>query len=162
MVAPKEIDNVYMRPLKAEAINLVNRLVQCSKEGNGVNPHSYLLLNSLNLISMATFGKTFGSIEDPGFLELSGFVKKATGLASIEHDLSNFLPVMIILDYINGKHAMMKDFIDKERDPLFFKLMAEAIEKDEKNFVKELSKFDLSEDEKLLIIGKSNKPHSAS
>lgn len=143
-----------MEPIKAEAVALADRFIRYSKVENGVNPTKHLHLNSINIIFMAGFGKNFSSIEDPDFATISAVTEKAMGLAGMEHDLPNFLPIMTIVDYCSGKHAMMKNFIDNVRNPVYRELIREALERDGPNLVKSLGEFNFTDDEKLVIMCK--------
>lgn len=110
----------------------------------------------MNLIFKVAFSKKFPSVEDPDFVLISTMTKKAMSLAGIAHDLPNFLPILTILDYCTGAHTLMKDFIEKERDPIYKRLIKDALQMDGMNFVKALQEFDFDEEEKTVIMCKEN------
>ncbi|KAI7879545.1 cytochrome P450 [Mucor mucedo] len=150
IIAPKVVDKNYIKPIQSEAAALVDRLIAYSKKENGVDPTVHLHLNSMNTICRAAFGKHY-SFDDPEFKTMSHVTERSMTLAAMEQDLPNFLPIMTVVDYLSGKHAMMKDFINNERNPLYRKLIAEALETPGPNFVKSLDAFNFTEEERLVI-----------
>ncbi|KAI7879547.1 cytochrome P450 [Mucor mucedo] len=152
IISPKVVDTHYLEPIKTEAIALAERFIKYSKIENGVDPTKHLHLNSMNLIFKVAFGKKFTSVEDPDFVTISAMSKKAMGLAGAAHDLPNFLPIFTIMDYCTGAHTLMKDFIEKERDPIYKKLIKDALESDGTNFVKALEEFDFDDENRIVIM----------
>ncbi|KAG2204138.1 hypothetical protein INT47_011621 [Mucor saturninus] len=151
ILAPKVVDKNYIKPIQSEAAALVDRLIEYSKKENGVDPTVHLHLNSMNTICRAAFGKHY-SFDDPEFKTMSHVMERSMAFGALEQDLPNFLPILTVVDYFTGKHAMMKDFINSERNPLYRKLIAEALETPGPNFVKSLDEFTFSEEERLVII----------
>ncbi|KAI7873258.1 cytochrome P450 [Mucor mucedo] len=152
IIAPKVVDAHYLESIKTEAIALAERFIKYSRLENGVDPTKHLHLNSMNLIFKVGFGKVFSSVEDPDFISISAMIKKTASLAGMTHDLPNFLPIFTVVDYCTGARATMKNFIEKERDPIYNRLIKEALESDGTNFVKALQEFDFDEENQLVLM----------
>ncbi|KAG2204058.1 hypothetical protein INT47_007052 [Mucor saturninus] len=150
IIAPKVVDKNYIKPIQSEAAALVDRLIEYSKKENGVDPTVHLHLNSLNTICRAAFGKHY-SFEDPEFKTMSHIIERTVVMGAMEQDIPNFIPIMTVVDYFSGKHATMKNFINNERNPLYRKLIAEALERPGTNFVKSLDKFNFTVEERIVI-----------
>lgn len=155
IIAPKVVDKAYIEPIKEESIALTDRFIEYSKIENGVSTVDHLHLNSMNIIFQAGFGVHFSSIEDPEFKALSDIGRTSVGLAAIEEGLPSFFPILGISQYFSGKLTFMKDFIENKRDPKFRQLIEEALKKDEPNLAKSLGEFNFTDEEKLVIMGRS-------
>lgn len=153
-LSPKLIDTKYMGLVEEEAAKLVDRLIAYSKAENGVNPSKHLHLNSLNIVFSIGFGKRYENIEDPEFDHVSECIVRSIMLGSLENDLASFIPAYFIVDYFAGSETVMRNFIENERNPRYRALMAEGLAREGPNVVKSLEEFNLTADEKLVIMCK--------
>ncbi|KAF1796681.1 cytochrome P450 [Mucor lusitanicus] len=151
-LSPKLIDTKYMGLVEEEAAKLVDRLIAYSKAENGVNPSKHLHLNSLNIVFSIGFGKRYENIEDPEFDHVSECIVRSIMLGSLENDLASFIPAYFIVDYFAGSETVMRNFIENERNPRYRALMAEGLAREGPNVVKSLEEFNLTADEKLVIM----------
>lgn len=136
-----------------EAQDLVGRLMASTEKEGSTDPLKYLELNSMNVIFSLGFGRKFNSVDDPEFQELSELVETSMKYAGMDSDLASFLPIVSIFDFFNGTVSKMKNFVTNERDPIFRRLVQEAIEKEGPNLVKSLDDgHDMSEDEKIVFM----------
>jgi hypothetical protein len=153
-LSPKLVDTEYMKLIEEEATKLVDRLIAYSEAENGVNPNKHLHLNSLNIVFTVGFGKRYTCIEDPQFSHLSECIERTMLLGSLENDLANFIPAYSIVDYFAGSETIMRNFIENERNPIYRELMKEGLKKESPNVVKSLEEFDITANEKLVIMCK--------
>lgn len=143
-----------MIPIQREAAALTERLIKYSKEADGIDPVIHLHLNSMNIIYMSAFGKRFDSIEDEEFRTVSESMIESLRLAGPENDISGFFPIFAIVEYLTGKSKIMRDYVEKDRDPLYTRLINEAMTKEEPNLVKEIEKYNFDHHAKLVIMCK--------
>lgn len=153
-LSPKLVDTEYMSLIEEEATKLVDRLIAYSEAENGVNPNKHLHLNSLNIVFTVGFGKRYACIEDPQFFHLSECIERTMSLGSLENDLASFIPAYSIVDYFAGSETVMRNFIENERNPIYRELMKEGLTREGPNVVKSLEEFDITADEKLVIMCK--------
>lgn len=155
VIAPKNVDNIFIDMIKVETTALVERLITSSAASKGgVDSFKHLHLNSMNIVFSSAFGKQYKGIDDPEFDELSDVINELISLGSLESDLANFLPIFSLLDYFLGKRAYIMDFFDNKRNPLYRNLIREASNKEGNNLVKLLDEFELTEDDKLVTLCK--------
>lgn len=153
-LSPKLIDTKYRGLVEEEATKLVDRLIAYSKAENGVDPNKHLHLNSLNIVFSIGFGKRYENIEDPEFSHVSECIVRSIMLGSLENDLASFIPAYFIVDYFSGSETVMRNFIENERNPRYRALMAEGLTREGPNVVKSLEEFNITADEKLVIMCK--------
>jgi hypothetical protein len=141
--------------IHSESNNLVDSLIACTENENSVNPIEYLELNSLNIISTASFGRRFESIHDPKYKEIASMVKTSLKLAGLEDDWDNYMPALSMLGPFIGMQAKMRRFI-QWRNPFVLQLVKEATAKEGTNLVKTLQEngSDLSEEETIVLMCK--------
>jgi GTP-binding protein EngB required for normal cell division len=145
-----------MGSIHKESQDLVSRLIESSQKEGATNPLKYFELNSMNVISLACFGRKFDAVDDPEFIDLSDMVETSIKYAGIENDLANFLPLVSVFDYFAGTQVKMKRFIKKHRDPMYLRLIKEAKVREGPNVVKSLKAngFDFTDDENIVFICK--------
>ncbi|KAI8638928.1 cytochrome P450 [Parasitella parasitica] len=153
ILAPKQIDT-YMDSINRESFELANRLIDTTEVHGSVDPMQHLMMQSLNVIYKVCFGARFDTIEDPQFIELSELIERTMSLGGLENDLASFLPILSIVDYFAGSQVKMKRFIKTKRDPVFKRLLKEAMQREGPNVVKSLSeqKYNFSEEEKIVLM----------
>lgn len=155
ILAPKQIET-YMDSISQESFELANRLMQATEQYGSVDPVQHFMLQSLNVIYKVCFGGRFETIDDPRFHELSDLIEHTMTLGGIENDLASFLPILSIIDYFAGSQVKMKNFIKTKRDPVFKRLLKEAMLREGPNVVKSLEehKYDFDEEEKIVLMCK--------
>ncbi|KAK4514757.1 60S ribosomal protein L26A [Mucor velutinosus] len=153
ILAPKQIDK-YMDSISNESLELVNRLMRATEEDKSVDPMQHFMLQALNVIYKVSFGDRFETIEDPKFHELSSLIEETMMLGGFENDLASFLPILSIVDYFAGSQVKMKHFIKTKRDPVFKRLLKEAMSRDGPNVVKSLEeqKYEFTEEDKIVLM----------
>ncbi|KAL9541409.1 hypothetical protein MBANPS3_009135 [Mucor bainieri] len=153
ILAPKQIET-YMESISNESIELVNRLIRATEEDGSVNPMQHFMLQALNVIYKVSFGDRFETIEDPKFHELSSLIEETMTLGGLENDLASFLPILSIVDYFAGSQVKMKRFIKTKRDPVFRRLLKEAMSREGPNVVKALEeqKYEFTEEDKIVLM----------
>ncbi|KAI8334344.1 cytochrome P450 [Chlamydoabsidia padenii] len=148
----KELDGLVLK----EADNLVNQFITDTGRHGQIDPISYLQSFSLNVILTTNFGKRVTSIEDPLFKEIMHNVELGMKYGEAEGDLSQFLPAVKRLSFLNGKQRIFDDFITNQRDPLIKRLIKEALESDAdclvKNVVALQEEYELDEKDIIVIM----------
>ncbi|KAI8354066.1 cytochrome P450 [Blakeslea trispora] len=142
VLAPKQMEN-FMSSIQKESMDFANRLIDFTTQNGSVNPVKLLELNSMNVIFQALFGRKFESVEDPEFCQLSDMVERAMEYAGLEQDLPNFLPVLSVFKCSSTR---------LKRDPIFKKMIEEAYNTDGPNVVKMLDQYDMSLEEKIILM----------
>lgn len=155
ILAPKQIET-YMDSISNESFELVNRLMRATEEDGSVDPMQHFMLQALNVIYKVSFGDRFEAIDDPKFHELSSLIEETMTLGGFENDLASFLPILSIVDYFAGSQVKMKRFIKLKRDPVFKRLLKEAMAREGPNVVKSLGeqRFEFTEEDKIVLMCK--------
>ncbi|CEP11847.1 hypothetical protein [Parasitella parasitica] len=153
ILAPKQIDT-YMDSIDRESFELANRLISATEAQGSVDPMQHFMMQALNVIYKVCFGARFDSIDDPEFIELSELIERTMSLGALENDLASFLPILSFIDYFAGSQVKMKRFIKNKRDPVFKRLIKEALQREGPNIVKSLNdpKYDFNEEEKIVLL----------
>ncbi|KAL9555452.1 hypothetical protein PS6_002840 [Mucor atramentarius] len=153
ILAPKQIEK-YMDSINNESFELVNRLMRATEKDGSVDPMQHFMLQALNVIYKVSFGDRFETIDDPKFHELSSLIEETMALGGFENDLASFLPILSIVDYFAGSQVKMKRFIKTKRDPIFKRLLKEAMAREGPNVVKSLDgqKYDFAEEDKIVLM----------
>ncbi|KAF1802550.1 cytochrome P450 [Mucor lusitanicus] len=153
ILAPKQIET-YMDSISNESFELVNRLMRATEEDGSVDPMQHFMLQALNVIYKVSFGDRFEAIDDPKFHELSSLIEETMTLGGFENDLASFLPILSIVDYFAGSQVKMKRFIKLKRDPVFKRLLKEAMAREGPNVVKSLGeqRFEFTEEDKIVLM----------
>ncbi|RCI06239.1 cytochrome P450 2 sub U member 1 [Rhizopus stolonifer] len=153
VLAPKQMDN-FLDNIKKESADFVHRLIEATEKEGNVNPLKFLELNTMNVIFQACFGRRFDSVDDPEFSKLAHMVETSMKYAGLEEDLPSFLPILSLFNYFSNKTSKWKNFINNERNPIYIKLIEEALKKEEPNVVKSLDEngFPMSMEEKIVFM----------
>ncbi|KAI8334338.1 cytochrome P450 [Chlamydoabsidia padenii] len=148
----KELDGLVLK----EADYLVNQFITDAGRHGQIDPISYLQSFSLNVILTTNFGKRVSSIKDPLFKEIMHNVESSMKYGEAEGDLSQFLPAVKYLDFLIGKKHLFDDLITNHRDPLYKRLIKEALESDAdclvKNVVALQEEYELDEKDIIVIM----------
>ena len=149
--------------MENEFSRVIGLLFKETAEKGSVELVKYMQFAPLNIILSVCFGIRAKSIEDPLFRDVIETIDKTVKWGSPGEDISNFLPIYSkIIGILSMKPARNEKryvkFIYKERNPLFRRLMQEALERDNTEcFVKELYKVketnEFEEDDILLFLG---------
>ncbi|KAI8334337.1 cytochrome P450 [Chlamydoabsidia padenii] len=155
ILAPQRVRELNGLVVK-EADNLVNQLITITARDGHINPISYLQSSALNVVLTTNFGKRVSSIEDPLFKEIMHCVDLGMKYGEAEGDLSQFLPAVKHLDFLIGKKHLFDDLITNHRDPLYKRLIKEALESDTdcllKNVVALQEEYELDEKDIIVIM----------
>ncbi|KAI9262142.1 cytochrome P450, partial [Phascolomyces articulosus] len=117
----------------------VDRLVDTLAHGDNVNPADPIFRMALNFVLITCFGKST-SKEDALYLELSAVLKRANSFTGIRNNFTTYLPAFSFLDAAFLKtEDHYKEFIEKERNPLYKRLIKETLETGEECVVKSLT-----------------------
>ncbi|CAO3644759.1 unnamed protein product [Cunninghamella blakesleeana] len=133
-LAPNKVDN-FTDLIVSEADYSIKRLLEQSEKLGQFNPMDCFYCTSLNV----TFGVSFGrhvSPDDPLFKTVVDTVNECIHLAGAANDMSGFLPILSFLDVIFRKERYFKHVIDNVRNPVYKKIMKEALESDKDSFYK--------------------------
>lgn len=162
VLSPKLINENYLHSIKKETNDLVSRLIHASEEKNGIDPLKYLELSSMNVIFLACFGRRFDTVDDPEFQSLTKLTESDMKFAGIENEMSRFLPILSIYEYLFSKQINdIENFIKEHRDPCFKRFIKEALQCEGPNIVKSLQEngydFDNDEEDRLVFLCKLKK-----
>lgn len=144
----------YMDAIQHESRKLVHRLITSTISNGFTDPHRDLELYALNIITTICFGKQFESVGDPEFVVLTDAIEASMKLAGVENDLSNFLPILQVVDYLSGTRQKMKKFLAEKRDPLISSYIKEAQISSQPNMAKLLNEkeFNITMEEKVVLM----------
>lgn len=144
----------FMNSIEKQSADLAKRLLDATQKLGCVDPKKDLELSSMNVIFNAIFGRSFSSIEDPEFQKLSEIAERSIKYAALDEDLPSFLPIFSVFHFLSGKSKLWNDFITKERDPAYTRLIEEAYTKDGPNVVKSLDGYNMDLNEKIVLMCK--------
>ncbi|KAI8150053.1 cytochrome P450 [Fennellomyces sp. T-0311] len=149
ILAPKNVDR-FAPILEREADYIVKYLLDATAEENGVEVLKPLQSAAMNVVLTTALGTRATSAKDPLFQEIIKTVDTGMKLAGAAEDMSGFLPILSVLNVIYRKERRMEDFVVKMRNPLFRRLIKQALEGEADCFVKSLyerkEEFGLDED----------------
>ncbi|KAI7867272.1 cytochrome P450 [Spinellus fusiger] len=151
---PKSVDQIGDR-IQAETSYLVDRLIKNGSTNEGVDPLHDTTFFSLNVILRICFGTRMNSIEDPTFDNIVDIVQLTLLYADMKENIDTYLPALGFIRYLKGRDKRQKDFINNLRNPVFRKLIKEAIEKDEDCVVKIMKnseKKDMYDEDDILMV----------
>lgn len=155
VLGPKQVEK-YMDLIQQQAGDLVLRMLDSSQKEDGINPHYYFSMYSLNVISSVCMGKQFDSVNDPAFIQLVDTLADAMKFAGLENDLPNFLPAISFIDYFTGIKGKMRDFIKHKRDPISTEFVREAYVSSRPNMIKSFKEngYDIPEEDMIVLLCK--------
>ncbi|GAA5805858.1 hypothetical protein HPULCUR_011384 [Helicostylum pulchrum] len=153
VLGPKQVEK-YMDLIQQQAGDLVLRMLDSSQKEDGINPHYYFSMYSLNVISSVCMGKQFDSVNDPAFIQLVDTLADAMKFAGLENDLPNFLPAISFIDYFTGIKGKMRDFIKHKRDPISTEFVREAYVSSRPNMIKSFKEngYDIPEEDMIVLL----------
>ncbi|ORZ14120.1 cytochrome P450 [Absidia repens] len=151
VLAPQRVNDLTDVSLY-EADNLVEQLLERTALYGHVDPSTILQAASLNVVLLTCFGKRVESVEDPLFKDIMNFVIPTVKHAGSEGSLSQFLPIFGLVDALVGKKRVFADFVSKVRDPLFARLIKDALSGDKDCYVKRFEEYDLDETDLIVIM----------
>lgn len=157
VLGPKRVD-AMAATIAQEADKLIDRFLSAGSRPEGVPTIKQLQFESMNVILLACLGISASSLEDPLFSSVVGIVDKTVKLAGPENDISTFLPILSFMDWLVQRNKTFLSFIDGQRNPLFRRLIAEALQKEDDNLVKTLyglkDEHSLEDDDIMVLISK--------
>lgn len=164
VLAPKNVDR-FSDILDYEADSIIETLLEDSAANAGLYPVKYFQAAAMNVVLTTILGKRATSMKDPLFLEVVTAVDKGMKFAGVANDVSSFLPILSIMDFLVRKERNMRNFIKNERDPLYKRLIKEALESDKDCLLKSLYKlkeeYELDDTGILITISKRDKVNTA-
>lgn len=154
ILAPKFVDK-FSEVMWHEADELVSRLMS---NQDGIDPLKTFQFTSMNIILTTCLGKRAKDMNDPLFCNVVGVVDEGMKLCGADNDMSTFLPIMDLFDVFVRKERGFRDFVEKKRNPLFRRLLKEALESDTDCLLKSMydlkEEFELDDDNILVAMSK--------
>ncbi|CAO3645249.1 unnamed protein product [Cunninghamella blakesleeana] len=151
-LAPRKVD-AFTDLIVSEADYSIKRLLEQSEKLGQFNPMDCFYCTSLNVTLGASFGKHV-SADDPLFKTVVDVVNECLNLSGAANDMSGFLPILSFLDVIFRKERYLKHFVENIRNPVYRKLMKEALENDKDSFYKQFyalkDEYELDEEDLLV------------
>ncbi|ORZ02475.1 cytochrome P450 [Syncephalastrum racemosum] len=152
ILAPKFVDK-FSEVMWHEADDLVSRLVA---DQDGLDPLKTFQFTSMNIILTTCLGKRAKNMDDPLFRNVVAVVDEGMKLCGADNDMSTFLPIIDIFDVFVRKERGFRDFVEKKRNPLFRRLLKEALEGDSDCLLKSMydqkDEFELDDDNILVAM----------
>ncbi|KAG2225054.1 hypothetical protein INT45_003254, partial [Circinella minor] len=146
------LERFRIHELEADA--LINRILTSTaknSEKNGIDLLPEFQLVFANVILTLVYSKRVSSIDDPIFKTLASIMTHGLDNVDIKKELKVFLPIFSILDYIFS-HSGMKWCVQDLANPLYLRLIKEALENGDSNcFVKQLKQMQHVDDDELLV-----------
>lgn len=141
-------ERIRIHELEANAF--ISRLLT-STSNNEIDLLPHFQLVFANVIFTLVYSKRISSIDDPVFKTLTSIMAHGLDNVDIKKELKVFLPLFSILDSIFS-HSRMKWVVQDLANPLYLRLIKEALEKgDSTCFVKQLRQMDHVDDDELLV-----------
>ncbi|KAI8333092.1 cytochrome P450 [Chlamydoabsidia padenii] len=144
VLAPNRVKQ-FTNLLAYEADTMVEQLVERSLLNGQLDPLKTINAGALNVILTVVFGKRVYSTDDPFLKELMAYIEPTLKYAGIEGSLSQYDPAFSLLDSLFGKKRIFENFILNVRDPLFRRLIREAMASDKDCLAKDFVGQDFSE-----------------
>ena len=117
--------------IKSEADRLTKLLLEGTSKDGEVHTVKYMQLAPLNVILQTCFGKYAESLDDPLFTDLVETINSTVKWGAPRQDMSSFLPAFSkIFELCMGNEKHMQRFTYEKRNPLFRRLIKEALESD--------------------------------
>ncbi|KAI9477132.1 cytochrome P450 [Zychaea mexicana] len=144
----------------------VDRLVDALATGENIDPADVLFRTALNFVLITCFGRSTSSTptdndddqveenqenntkeqeeqkkkDDALYEELSAVLKRGNSFTGIRNNFTTYLPALSFLDAAFFKtEDAYKEYIEKERDPLYRRLIKETLQSGEECVVKSLA-----------------------
>ncbi|KAL0075873.1 hypothetical protein J3Q64DRAFT_1773125 [Phycomyces blakesleeanus] len=137
LLAPKSVDPLGQDMIE-EADKLTKSLLEDTAKHGSVSPSDGLYLVSYNVIMTVCFGLRTESSDDPDFRSMVHYIHQHEIYGGVSGDVGSFLPILSLAAYISGTKKKQIDFVKKNRDEVFSKLMEKGINGDKDCFVKSL------------------------
>ncbi|KAI8985318.1 cytochrome P450 [Pilobolus umbonatus] len=151
VISVKNLDK-YKDFMDEQADKLLAGLLDFSNKQGFLNPRLLFEFYSFSIIVMIGFGKRYSSIGDKDFLDLANLVLTAEENIGIKGNLSNYIPILAILDHLVGKKKKIDNLIYNKQEPLMRTLLKEALECSESNMVKSIKESGTEMDEDNTIV----------
>ncbi|KAI8075986.1 cytochrome P450 [Halteromyces radiatus] len=155
ILSPQRV-NEFTGVLMYEADALVEQLVSRSQADGQVDPAPYVQNAAMNFILTTCFATRINSVEDQRFKNIREHAIAGLKLAGTEGDLYQFFPYISALEVLLGKKRMYRDFIANSSDPLFTRLIKDALSSDKDSMVKTLmalkDEHDLDDEDVLVVM----------
>ncbi|KAG2225134.1 hypothetical protein INT45_011817, partial [Circinella minor] len=130
ILGPKGVDQ-SMNVIESEAARVTKLLIEGTVKDGKVHTVKYMQLAPLNVILQTCFGKYAESLDDPLFTDLVETINSTVKWGAPRQDMSSFLPAFSkIFELFMSNKKEMKHFTYEKRNPLFRRLIQEALESD--------------------------------
>ncbi|KAI9493952.1 cytochrome P450 [Zychaea mexicana] len=146
ILAPKGVAS-KSQVMQEEAARIAELLISETVRNGKINVVKAMQLGGLNIIMQTCFGKCVGSLEDPLADDIIECITTSNKLSAPEADIQTFLPILGTIlrtftynDNMNYNEEYMRKFIYEKRNPLYQRLIQEALESDKECFLKEIYK----------------------
>ncbi|KAI7867264.1 cytochrome P450 [Spinellus fusiger] len=152
-LAPKIIDQLG-DSIQFETTHLIDQLMS-HRKNDGVDPFHDLTFRSLNVMTRVCFGTRFESTNDPIFISFLEIIYLTMLYLGVDENIDTYLPALGFISYLKGRDRKRQDFINNLRNPVFRKMIKEAIEKDEDCVVKRMRNIEdksLYDDDDILMV----------
>ncbi|KAI9493660.1 cytochrome P450 [Zychaea mexicana] len=137
VLAPKNI-NKFGPILEREADFIVEHLLKTTEEKGSIDVVKPLQFATMNFLFVTCLGMRATHVKDPLFVDVVSVIDRNMKMCGVAEDTAWFLPILSVLDFVLRKEAKQKAFIKEKRDPLFRRLIKEALESDRDSLVKSL------------------------
>lgn len=141
-----------------EADELIQNLIQKTKEQGSVNPRVPVLRAGLNFILATCFATRCPSDDDPLFKRMVADGDDGFELAGIHNDLGTFFPILSIIDLFLRRERKFRKFIETRRNPMSRMLIQDAVKSDQDSLFKRLyamkEEYGMDDDDLLVISSK--------
>ncbi|KAI9246447.1 cytochrome P450 [Phascolomyces articulosus] len=136
ILGTKGVDqNMYI--IESEAARITKMLLEGSANNGNINITKYMQLAPLNVILRTCFGKSVTSIDDPLFLAIVETIDATVKWGAPRQDMGSFLPAFSkIFELFMGTEEHMQHYTYEVRNPLFRRLIQEAVKNDTPCFAK--------------------------
>lgn len=157
-MAPKNVDR-FSDILEREADYIVKYLIAATIANGHVDTVKPLQSASMNVVLTTCLGMRAESVLDPLFKEVVAVTDEGMKLAGAAEDMSSFLPILSVLDILFRKERRMRNFAENKRNPLYRRLIREALASDKDCLLKSLyelkDQYNLDDDDIMVTISKS-------
>ncbi|KAI9492124.1 cytochrome P450 [Zychaea mexicana] len=157
LFGPKGVSR-KVHTFKQEAEWVSEMLLKDTLENGHVNILKSLQVGTLNLIMQTFFAKRAESLDDPLAITMIDLTGTSIKLSAPDQDMPTFLPAFSALfgPWFKSNEKEMREFVHEKRDPVYWRLIREALESDEDCFVKILYELkdenELEDDDILLFV----------
>ena len=120
-----------------EADLLIENLLNATDKDGFVNVTPHLQFTTINVIIATCFGKRAETRDNQICKDLIEIVGETSFRGSAAEEMSSYLPIWSILDFVFQKKKQMREFVER-RNPAFQRLIKEVLDNNVDCFAKSL------------------------